>query len=132
MLAVVSLVHVSSEGWTATTTVALLTSMPMLMSATSLLLVVAAPDLMRVRARGPLNCPGSTTTDAEECPSWPTVSQPEDLRATLPPGVLPDAEDIRRSEGLWCFLLNDRELGLDRAEGQAFGGRESMKPASPH
>jgi len=65
---VVSLAQRSPVGVTATTKEALLTSMPTLLRSIGRLLGVALPSLMRVRALGPINCPGSTTRNAEERP----------------------------------------------------------------
>lgn len=55
------------------TKLALLTSMPTVVRSIELLLGVASPDLMRVRALGPFNCSGSTTPNAEERPCCSTV-----------------------------------------------------------
>src|SRR5262245_39693671 len=56
--AVVALVHRAPVGSTAMTNSRLLTSTPTLTDSIGRLLGVAAPDLMRVRARGPVNCSG--------------------------------------------------------------------------
>src|SRR6516165_6244120 len=94
--AVVSLVHRSPVGWTPITKAALLTSIPTLIRSMSLLLGVAPPDLMRVRARDPINCSGSTAPNAEEAQTNLRSSGPEGLRAPLPRRVVSDREDIRR------------------------------------
>src|SRR3712207_2758238 len=104
---VLSVVHRSPLGCTAMTNVVLLTSIPTVVRSIESLLGVATPDLIRVRARGPVNCPGSPTPNAEERPSCRAVLRPGDKRATLPRGVLSDREDIRRL-GVQEFLQKVR------------------------
>src|SRR4051812_39282551 len=95
---VASVLHPSRRGWTAITNALLLTSIPTDTGSIMTLLGVAPPGLMRVRALGPVNCSGSTTPNAEECPGCWAALSPGEQRATLPRGVLSDFEDIRRRE----------------------------------